>query len=53
VAQRIAQVAACNTIIVLDNGRIVDQAPHRVLVSRCELYREIVRSQNGGGEGDG
>jgi ATP-binding cassette subfamily B multidrug efflux pump len=52
VAQRIAQVAACDSIIVLDNGRIVDQAPHAALVSRCGLYREIVRSQNGG-EGDG
>ncbi len=52
VAQRIAQVASCDSIIVLDNGRIVDQAPHATLVSRCGLYREIVRSQNGG-EGDG
>jgi len=53
VAQRIAQVVSCDKIIVLDNGRIVDQARHNILLGRCGLYRDIVRSQNGGGEGDG
>jgi ATP-binding cassette subfamily B multidrug efflux pump len=46
VGQRIASVKGADTIIVMDDGRIIDNAPHDVLVRRCKLYREIVKSQD-------
>ena len=47
IAQRVASIWTADTIIVLDDGRIVDNAPHSILLERCSLYREIVQSQMG------
>lgn len=46
IGQRIASVKGADTIIVMDDGRIIDNAPHEVLLKRCNLYREIAESQD-------
>ena len=45
VAQRIGTVADADHILVLDHGRIVGLGKHNELLAECQLYREIVRSQ--------
>lgn len=46
VAQRVATVKDANNIIVLDEGRVVSQGTHSFLVNNCEIYKEIVLSQD-------
>ncbi|MBN1524796.1 MAG: ABC transporter ATP-binding protein [Spirochaetales bacterium] len=46
IGQRISAVMDADTIIVLDDGKIIDNAPHNVLIKRCTLYREIIASQD-------
>ena len=45
VAQRISTVLDADNILVMNQGEIVDQGKHAALLSRCEVYREIVYSQ--------
>jgi len=45
IAQRIASVLHADRIAVIEDGTVVDCAPHGVLLSRCETYRDIYRSQ--------
>lgn len=45
VAQRIGSIIHADRILVLEEGRIVDQGTHRELMLRCEVYRQIARSQ--------
>ena len=45
VAQRISSVAGADRITVLDDGRVVGNAPHEELARSCEVYREILDSQ--------
>ena len=45
IAQRAASVADADRIVVLDNGRVVGDAPHSELVRTCPTYREILDSQ--------
>lgn len=46
VSQRANTLKHADNIIVLDNGKVVDIAKHDVLLSRCEVYKEIYNSQN-------
>ena len=46
VAQRISSVRDADQIIVMDNGRIIDQGTHEELLTRCGVYQEIASSQN-------
>lgn len=48
VAQRIASILDADRITVLDNGRIVGNAPHSTLATTCPIYREILDSQDSG-----
>ncbi|UUX91169.1 ABC transporter ATP-binding protein [Methanoplanus endosymbiosus] len=48
VAQRISTVLTADTIILLDQGEIVDKGNHSELMGRSTLYREIFESQLGG-----
>ncbi len=45
VAQRIGTIRDADTIIVLDDGRIAGMGTHEELISSCDTYREIARSQ--------
>ena len=50
VAQRINTIAQADTIIVLDEGRIVGQGRHQELMKTCAVYQEIAASQLSEGE---
>ncbi len=50
VGQRINTIAQADTIIVLDEGRIVGQGRHQELMKTCAVYQEIAASQLSEGE---
>ena len=50
IAQRISSVRECDNIIVFGDGEIVGEGTHDELMSSCEDYRDIVRSQYGSAE---
>lgn len=45
VSQRAASVMHADHIIVLDDGKVVGQGKHEVLLESCPVYREIFDSQ--------
>ena len=56
VSHRLSSLLDCDLIMVMDRGRVVDLAPHRVLLERCGLYRALWAQQNrhlDGGMGGG
>ena len=50
IAQRISSILHADHILVLEDGRELGYGTHEELMTSCELYREISRSQMGGGE---
>ena len=48
IAHRIPTVLAADRVVVLDNGRVVDQGSHEELLKRCDLYQSLVHSYAGG-----
>ena len=49
IAQRISTVLKADTILVLDNGKVVAKGNHKQLLGSSPIYREIYDSQLGGG----
>jgi ATP-binding cassette, subfamily B, multidrug efflux pump len=47
IAQRVTSVMGADKIVVLDNGELVGLGTHEELMSSCEVYRDIFRSQIG------
>jgi len=47
VSQRVSTLMDADTILVLDEGRVVGTGSHEELLARCTAYREIVESQYG------
>lgn len=45
VAQRVSTIRHADTILVLDDGRIVGSGTHDELMKNCDVYREIAKSQ--------
>lgn len=45
VAQRISTIIRAEKIIVLDEGKIVDQGTHEELMMSCDIYQEIASVQ--------
>lgn len=45
IAHRLSTVVAADTIVVLKNGRIVEQGPHSQLIGAGGLYAELARTQ--------
>lgn len=46
VSHRLSSLVDCHQIAVLDQGELVDIAPHDVLLERCEIYRTLWLQQN-------
>ena len=45
VAQRIGTIMDADLILVMENGRVIDQGKHKELLQRCDTYRSIALSQ--------
>ncbi len=45
VSHRLSSLVRSDAIVVLDQGRVVDMAPHAVLLQRCEIYRHLWQQQ--------
>jgi ATP-binding cassette, subfamily B, bacterial HlyB/CyaB len=46
VSHRLTSLTECDQILVLDKGKVLDMAPHTVLVERCSVYRQLWLQQN-------
>ena len=46
ISHRLSLLTDMDAILVLDEGRVVDFAPHATLLQRCELYRTLWNTQN-------
>jgi ATP-binding cassette subfamily B protein len=46
VSHRLSSLTECDQILVLDRGCAVDIAPHRILLERCAVYRQLWAQQN-------
>lgn len=46
VSHRLSSLMECDQICVMDQGKVVDIAPHAVLLRRCEIYRTLWQQQN-------
>jgi ATP-binding cassette subfamily B protein len=45
IAHRLATVLSCDRILVIDQGRIVEQGSHAALVAQDGLYARLARLQ--------
>lgn len=45
IAHRLSTILHSDSIVVLDNGTIVDQGTHEELLSRCGLYKKLYEHQ--------
>jgi len=45
VSHRLSTLVRSDAILVLDEGRVVDLAPHAVLLERCTIYRQLWQQQ--------
>ncbi len=48
IAQRITSIMDADLIVVMDDGRILDQGTHQELMDRSEIYRDVYQSQQEG-----
>jgi subfamily B ATP-binding cassette protein HlyB/CyaB len=46
VSHRLSSLIDCDQILVLEMGRAVDIAPHRLLLERCAIYRQLWTQQS-------
>lgn len=45
VSHRLSSLTECDQILVLEKGRVMDCAPHKVLLERCTVYRQLWAQQ--------
>ncbi len=45
IAHRLATVLSCDRILVLDQGRIVEEGTHQTLVAAGNLYAQLAKLQ--------
>ncbi|QPC85304.1 ATP-binding cassette domain-containing protein [Mesorhizobium sp. NBSH29] len=48
IAHRLSTIAALDRLIVIDDGRVVEEGTHEVLISRDGLYAQLWKRQSGG-----
>src|SRR5262245_276126 len=53
VSHRLSSLVECDQILVMDQGKVIDAAPHRVLLERCAAYRQLWTQQNRHSESQG
>ncbi len=46
VSHRLSSLTECDQTLVLEKGKVMDIAPHRVLLERCTVYRQLWAQQN-------
>ena len=46
IAQRVSSLMDADKIVVMDGGEIVAVGRHADLIRKCDIYREVYRSQN-------
>jgi ATP-binding cassette, subfamily B, bacterial HlyB/CyaB len=46
VSHRLSSLTNCDQIVVLEKGRLIDIAPHRTLLERCPLFRQLWAQQH-------
>jgi subfamily B ATP-binding cassette protein HlyB/CyaB len=46
VSHRLSSLVDCHQIMVMDQGKVVDVAPHTELLERCAIYRQLWAQQN-------
>ncbi len=46
VSHRLASLTDCDQILVIEQGRMIDMAPHAALLERCPLYRQAWLQQH-------
>lgn len=51
IAHRLTTAMQCDEIIVLENGRVVEQGPHEVLLSKAGRYAQLWAQQNNAVDG--
>ncbi|HEY6432172.1 MAG TPA: ATP-binding cassette domain-containing protein, partial [Acetobacteraceae bacterium] len=45
VSHRLSSLTECDQIMVLEKGKVMDVAPHQVLLERCQVYRQLWAQQ--------
>ena len=45
VSHRLSSLVRADAIVVLEQGRVADMAPHAVLLERCDIYRHLWQQQ--------
>ena len=46
VSHRLSSLTGCDQILVLEQGKAVDFAPHAVLLQRCSIYQRLWAQQH-------
>jgi len=46
ISHRLSSLTECDQTLVLERGKVMDIAPHRTLVERCSVYRQLWAQQN-------
>jgi ATP-binding cassette subfamily B protein len=46
VSHRLSSLVQAHAIMVLEQGRVLDLAPHNTLLERCDIYRHLWQQQN-------
>ena len=46
VSHRLSSLTECDQILVMEQGKLLDIAPHATLLERCSIYRQLWAQQN-------
>ena len=47
ISHRLSSLVNSDSIIVMDRGKVIDNAPHATLLERCDIYRHLWTQQTG------